>query len=37
MAGVDGEQTPALRALDRQFAVDVMSHMTTLPKKRIMR
>ncbi|MCH7543827.1 MAG: c-type cytochrome [Proteobacteria bacterium] len=32
--GQPGEQMPALRALDRQIVVDIMSHMTTLPKKR---
>jgi len=33
MNGHPGEQMPAFRALDRQIAVDVMSYMTTLPKK----
>ena len=32
--GQPGEQMPALRALDRQIVVDIMSHLTTLPKKR---
>ncbi len=32
--GQPGEQMPALRALDRQIVADIMSHITTLPKKR---
>jgi len=32
--GQPGEKMPALRALDRQIAVDIMSYMTTLPKER---
>ncbi len=32
--GQPGEKMPALRALDRQIVVDIMSHLTTLPKKR---
>ena len=32
--GQPGEPMPALRALDRQVVVDIMAHMTTLPKKR---
>ena len=32
--GQPGEQMPALRALDRQIVVDILSHLTTLPKKR---
>jgi len=32
--GHPGERMPALRALDRQVVVDIMSHLTTLPKKR---
>ena len=32
--GQPGEAMPALRAIDRQVVVDIMSHMTTLPKKR---
>ena len=32
--GQPDETMPALRALDRQIVVDIMSHMTTLPKKR---
>ncbi len=31
--GQPGENMPALRALDRQIVVDVMAHMTTLPKE----
>jgi len=31
--GQPGEQMPALRALDRQIVVDIMAHMTTLPKE----
>ena len=33
MNGQPDEQMPALRALDRQVVVDVMAHITTLPKK----
>ena len=32
--GQPGEPMPALRAIDRQVVVDIMAHMTTLPKKR---
>lgn len=32
--GQPAEKMPALRALDHQIVVDIMSHMTTLPKKR---
>jgi len=32
--GQPAEAMPALRAIDRQVVVDIMSHMTTLPKKR---
>lgn len=32
--GQPGEPMPALRALDRQVVVDIMAHMTTMPKKR---
>jgi thiosulfate dehydrogenase len=32
--GQPGEQMPALRALDRQVVVDIMAHLTTLPKKK---
>ncbi len=32
--GQPAEKMPALRALDHQIAVDIMSYMTTLPKKR---
>ena len=32
--GQPGEEMPALRALNRQVVVDIMSHMTTLPKER---
>ena len=32
--GQPGEPMPALRALDRQIVVDIMAHMTTMPKKR---
>lgn len=32
--GQPGEQMPALRSLDRQIAVDIMAHLTTLPKER---
>jgi len=32
--GQPDEKMPALRALDHQIAVDIMSYMTTLPKKR---
>ncbi len=31
--GHPGEPMPALRALDRQITVDIMAHLTTLPKK----
>ena len=31
--GHPGEPMPALRALDRQIPVDIMTHLTTLPKK----
>jgi len=31
--GQPGEQMPALRALDRQIIVDIMAHMTSLPKE----
>ena len=31
--GQPDEQMPALRALDRQIVVDIMAHLTTLPKK----
>jgi mono/diheme cytochrome c family protein len=31
--GQPGEAMPALHALDRQIAVDIMAHMSTLPKK----
>jgi len=30
--GQPGEEMPALRALDRQIVVDIMTHMTTLPE-----
>ena len=33
MFGQPAEAMPALHALDRQIAVDIMAHMTTLPKK----
>ncbi len=32
--GQPGEQMPALRALDRQIVVDIMAHLTTLPKSK---
>lgn len=32
--GQPGEAMPALRALDRQIAVDIMAHLTTLPKEK---
>ena len=32
--GQPGEQMPALRALDRQVVVDIMAHLTTLPKEK---
>lgn len=32
--GQPAEKMPALRAIDRQVIVDIMAHMTTLPKKR---
>lgn len=32
--GQPGEKMPALRALDRQITVDIMSYMTSLPKER---
>ncbi len=32
--GQPDEQMPALRALDRQITVDIMSHLATLPKKK---
>lgn len=31
--GQPGESMPALRALDRQIVVDIMAHMTSLPKE----
>jgi len=31
--GQPGEQMPALRALDRQIVLDIMAHMTSLPKE----
>ena len=34
MNGQPGEKMPALRALDRQIAVDIMAHLATLPKKK---
>ncbi|MFQ5618088.1 MAG: c-type cytochrome [Rhodospirillales bacterium] len=34
MNGQPGEKMPALRALDRQVIVDIMAHLTTLPKKK---
>ncbi len=34
MNGHPGEKMPALRALDRQVIVDIMAHMTTLPKEK---
>jgi thiosulfate dehydrogenase len=33
MNGQPDEEMPALRALDRGVVMDVMSHITTLPKK----
>lgn len=32
--GQPGEKMPALRALDRQITVDIMAHLTTLPKEK---
>lgn len=32
--GQPDEQMPSLRALDTQIVVDILSHMTTLPKKK---
>jgi thiosulfate dehydrogenase len=32
--GQPGEQMPSLRALDRQIVVDIMAHLTTLPKEK---
>lgn len=32
--GQPGEEMPALRALDPQITVDIMAHLTTLPKER---
>jgi len=32
--GQPAEKMPALRALDRQVVVDIMTHLTTLPKKK---
>jgi thiosulfate dehydrogenase len=34
MNGQPDEPMPALRALDRQVVLDIMAHMTTLPKER---
>ena len=33
MNGQPDEEMPALRAMDRQVVMDIMSHITTLPKK----
>lgn len=32
--GQPAEKMPALRLLDRQVVVDILSHMATLPKQR---
>lgn len=32
--GQPDEKMPALRALDRQVTVDIMAHLTTLPKEK---
>jgi thiosulfate dehydrogenase len=32
--GQPAEQMPALRALDRQVVVDIMAHISTLPKEK---
>lgn len=34
LEGQPGEQMPALRALDRQIVLDLMAHLTTLPKEK---
>jgi thiosulfate dehydrogenase len=34
MNGQPNEQMPALRAIDRQVAVDIMAHLATLPKEK---
>ncbi len=34
LEGQPGEQMPALRALDRQITLDLMAHLTTLPKEK---